>query len=448
MLGSTDVRWRAHALVRPGSLSLSHSLALRARSLVRLQEMYIEGKLADLYADMCQHERRMGELSRFEKRLKEVVDRLYYAEQELQQLEGVMQREGYDDVNDLCSDNDLAEMSFWDAVEQRGIEKDFELALRLQKAEEEETVTRGAMGGGGANLLAALQGGTTSPRITTATAATTRTAATIAADSGATLLSKLKAGQPQGDTSGASLLAALKKTGAGDNRSNASGASLLAALNADSRSRPTSMSGSKKKPITFRFGQPLPEEFPVLPPGSRAVSFGRQIDDRPSHGGGGPTLGLMQRTKSRAPDPAKKLYTAEPSDFTGFTKLNGMLLVDNLKTGEREKILNDSDRAATNASRGVSMDKMRAMMAKTAGDAAKLSYCERLMRDGPSKDNYTRKSMEKLKRWVIIDLAANPPPIRRSLARLTHLLTHSPDSFTHSLTRSLASCHCASVIVI
>ena len=367
---------------------------------VEVQELYIEGKLDQLYRGMCEQERRMGELSKFEKRLKEVIERLYYESEEVRQ------------VKDLCSDdNDMAEMAFWDAVEARGMEKDFEIALRLQQEEKAREVSSsakqgpgwGAMGDG-ASLLKALQHG----------------GGATGVNSGANLLAKLKA---KGDTSGASLLAALN---AGAVQPSAPPARL-----SSSPSSSSSSSNGRKKGVTFRFGQPMsmPEgEFPALLPSSPPAYV-------PAAGRPTRRSGLLESMMQNKADPAK-LYKADPAELSGFTKLSTIsgLLVDNLKYDERDKILSDTERVMESAaSRGVSADKMRAMMAKTAKDSAKLSYCERLMRDGPSKEAFSRKSMEKLKKDMIdaagvVDwlLTGRPP-------RGDSTLTRAPVRFARSL---------------
>jgi hypothetical protein len=100
----------------------------------------------------------------------------------------------------------------------------------------------------------------------------------------------------------------------------------------------------------------------------------------------------------------RRLCTGEKDDFAGLTKLSDVrgLLVDHLKFDERQKVLDDVDRvSARGSSRGISMERMRAMMAKTAKDTAKLSHCERLLRDGPCRDIFSRKSMEKLKKNML-----------------------------------------------
>ena len=338
----------------------------KAQRHVEVMELYIEGKLDQLYRGMCEQERRMGELSKFEKRLKEVIERLYYESEEVRQ------------VKDLCSDdNDMAEMAFWDAVEARGMEKDFEIALRLQQEEQAREVSSAAKQGpgwgamvDGASLLKALQQGSGATGV----------------DGGANLLAKLKA---KGDTSGASLLAALN---AGAVQPSAPPARL-------SSSPSSSVSTGRKKGVTFRFGQPMPMpegEFPALLPSSPPAYV-------PAAGRPARRSGLLESMMRNEADPAK-LYKADPAELSGFTKLSTIsgLLVDNLKYDERDKILSDTERVMESAaSRGVSADKMRAMMAKTAKDSVKLSYCERLMRDGPSKEAFSRKSMEKLKKDMI-----------------------------------------------
>ena len=280
---------------------------------VEVQELYVEGKLDRLYRMMCAEEKQNRELSNFEKRLKEIIDRLFYAKEEVRQLGGVV--EAYDCANDLCSENDLAEMAFWDAVETRGVERDFELALRLQEQEKQDRERE-----------------------------------------------REKAAARQ-------------------------------QIHQMPRGRWGGRGG--KNSLAFRSREPLPgalADFPSLPPGNPIPSATHKRS-------GSALMGSLKTDMNPT-----KLHTADKDDFSGYTKLSSMAgyLVDNLKHAERQNVLIDTDRMMNSSfSRGISMDKMRAMMAKTAKDSAKLSYCEQLIYNGPSREAFSRKSMEKLKKDMI-----------------------------------------------
>lgn len=139
------------------------------------------------------------------------------------------------------------------------------------------------------------------------------------------------------------------------------------------------------------------EEFPSL--ASSSSSHGRPA---------APPVTLECRGRRAAHLPQDSESTADTNeprtsgreDFAGLTKLSGLqgLLVDNLKFHERQAVLDHTYRVLqAPTSSGITMDRMKAMMAKSSKDAAKLSHCERLLRDGPSRDTFSRKSMEKLK---------------------------------------------------
>lgn len=229
----------------------------------------------------------------------------------------------------------------------QGLEDDFELALQLQEEEDREAGARGegSWDGRGSQPASGLRNG-------------------------------------PGFRPGAALLAGLQANGgglSGENGQPDSGARPLAAIN----------SGPPKR--FDERGGPV-EEFPSLPSHDRSA-FGPTPLDRPMC-----RPGLARGAKST--NEAKKPYVSDAEDFTGLTKLSRLqgLLVDNLKFDERRAILNHTDKVLQGpVSSGVSADRMKAMMAKSAKDAAKLSHCEQLLRDGPSRDLFSRKSMEKLK---------------------------------------------------
>ena len=350
--------------------------------LQEVQELYIGGQLSTLYRKMCEELSMENTLTRFEMRLKEIIDRLYYEHEEVRQLEKEGCREDVIFVEERAAIV-AEEEDVWDstrdlashALDRQVLEEDFELALRLQEEEDQGTgrgsgrqtgrnlgqnvATRIPLGnpGSGAALLAALQSGP-------------GTANSGPLDRGAELLSVLQSRSPS------------KKSNA------SSGEMLLAALNARSP-RAASRGGKQQASIDAN------DDFPSLPPGSRPTSSPVK-NTRKSQRNVSSAAGDRLSTKTDA----RKLHTSAKDDFAGLTKLSGMrgLLVDHLKYEERQEVLDHSNRVLEgSASRGVSVDRMKAMMAKSAKDTTKLSHCERLLRDGPSRDTFSRKSMEKLK---------------------------------------------------
>jgi hypothetical protein len=215
----------------------------------------------------------------------------------------------------------------------------------------------------------------------------------VQSDPGAKLLAAIKSGPPKrSGQSWESFLAEVKasinqaESIRGDVQSDVQsdpGAKLLAAI----RSGSSKASSRRVKPA---------EDFPPLSSHNQLAAPPKTLERREHRSS------LVQSEKCT--DNAKKPYLGDTEDFAGLTMLSRLqgFLVDNLKFSERQAVLDHTDRVLQGpASSGVSADRMKAMMAKSAKDAGKLSHCERLLRDGPSRDLFSRKSMEKLKHDMV-----------------------------------------------
>ncbi len=244
------------------------------------------------------------------------------------------------------------DVSEYDFGAEQGLEDDFELALRLH--EEEVSVAGGS-------------------RVDSWDGRGTQAAGGSQSGQGSQL-------------SGAALLEALQKQGGGLSGGDVPsdpGAKLLAAI----RSGSSKASSRRVKPA---------EDFPPLSSHNQLAAPPKTLERREHRSS------LVQSDKCT--DNAKKPYLGDTEDFAGLTMLSRLqgFLVDNLKFSERQAVLDHTDRVLQGpASSGVSADRMKAMMAKSAKDAGKLSHSERLLRDGPSRDLFSRKSMEKLKHDMV-----------------------------------------------
>jgi hypothetical protein len=142
------------------------------------------------------------------------------------------------------------------------------------------------------------------------------------------------------------------------------------------------------------------DDFPELPPGGEPepALWGPR-----GKKGGGETSWIEENTcQYNPPD------YVDHTDLTGLTKLSKIDgLVDNLRQDEKSFVLlaaaSTLQEPSTSPSKGVSLDDMRNMMAKSGNTdtASKTTHVQELLIDGLDRELYTRKSIDKLQRSMV-----------------------------------------------